>query len=350
MRKFFALNFRTGLLIGCAIALAVAAAAITYERYDTKTLKRTIRREAVFCGVNIGLPGFSNRDDKGNWSGFDVDFCRAIAAAIFDDPNKVTFVPLDAKERFTELGKRRVDVLARNSTWTMSRETEYYLHFAGVSYYDGQGFMVPRANNKNSALELDGGKVCVQGETTTVLNLGDYFRANNMKYEEKKFGTVDDVFKAYESGQCDVLTADVSQLYALRLKLGKPDEHVILPDVISKEPLAPVVRQKDDDWLLLVKWTLFAMINAEELGIDSKNIDQALKSKKPDVMRLVGTEGAYGEELGLTKDWAVRIIRRVGNYGEVYERNVGTGSKLGIPRGLNQLWSAGGILYAPPIR
>ena len=171
-----------------------------------------------------------------------------------------------------------------------------------------------------------------------------------MKYEEKKFGTVDDVFKAYESGQCDVLTADVSQLYALRLKLAKPDEHVILADVISKEPLAPVVRQKDDDWLLLVKWTLFAMINAEELGIDSKNIDEALKSKKPDVMRFVGTEGDYGEELGLTKDWAVRIIRHVGNYGEVYERNVGTGSKLGIPRGLNQLWNAGGILYAPPIR
>ncbi|MEX2035535.1 MAG: amino acid ABC transporter substrate-binding protein, partial [Xanthobacteraceae bacterium] len=333
MRKFFALNFRTGLLIGCVIAIAVAAAAITYERYDTKTLKRTIRRDAVFCGVNTDLPGFSSRDDKGDWSGFDIDFCRAIAAAIFDDPNKVRFLPLDAKERFTELGKRKVDVLARNSTWTMSRETEYYLHFAAVSYYDGQGFMVPRANNKNSALELDGSKVCVQGETTTELNLGDYFRANNMKYEEKKFGTVDDVFKAYASGQCDVLTADVSQLYALRLKLGKPDDHVILPDVISKEPLAPVVRQKDDDWLLLVKWTLFAMINAEELGIDSKNIDQALKSKKPDVMRFVGTEGAYGEELGLTKDWAVRIIRRVGNYGEVYERNVGTGSKLGIPRG-----------------
>jgi general L-amino acid transport system substrate-binding protein len=232
----------------------------------------------------------------------------------------------------------------------MSRETEYYLHFAAVSYYDGQGFLVSRARNANSALELDGSKVCVQNDTTTELNLADYFRANNMKYEVKKFGTVDDVFKGYESGQCDVLTADVAQLYALRQKLGKPAEHVILADVISKEPLAPVVRQKDDDWLLLVKWTLFAMINAEELGIDSKNIAEALKSKKPDVMRFVGTEGAYGEELGLTKDWAVRIIRHVGNYGEVYERNVGSGSKLGIPRGLNQLWNAGGILYAPPIR
>jgi len=350
MRKFFALNFRTGLLIGCAIAVAVAAAAFTYERYDTKTLKRTVRRDAVHCGVNSGLPGFSNVDDKGAWSGFDVDFCRAIAAAIFNDPKKVKFVPLDAKERFTELGKRKVDVLARNSTWTMSRETEYALHFASVSYYDGQGFMVPRSRNISSALELDGSKVCVQSDTTTELNIGDYFGANNIKYQVLKFGTVDDVYKAYESGQCNVLTADVSQLHALRLKLAKAGEHDILPDIISKEPLAPVVRQKDDDWLLIVKWTLFAMVNAEELGINSQNIDQALKSKKPDVMRLVGTEGEYGEELGLTKDWAVRIIRHVGNYGEVFERNVGTGSKLGIPRGLNQLWNAGGILYAPPIR
>ncbi len=350
MRKYFGWDFRTGLLIGCLIAITVTAAAITYERYDTKTLKRTVRRDAVHCGVNTGLPGFSAEDGKGNWSGFDVDFCRAIAAAIFDDPKKVKFVPLDSKERFTELGKRKVDVLARNSTWTMARETEYYLHFAGVSYYDGQGFMVPRARNVDSALALDNSKVCVQAETTTELNLADYFRANNMKYEAKKYGTVDDVFKAYEAGQCDVLTSDVSQLYAMRQRSAKPGDHVILADVISKEPLAPVVRQKDDDWLLLVKWTLFAMINAEELGIDSKNIGEALKSKKPDVMRLVGTEGAYGEELGLTKDWAARIVRHVGNYGEMYERNVGSGSKLGIPRGLNQLWTAGGILYAPPIR
>jgi general L-amino acid transport system substrate-binding protein len=259
-------------------------------------------------------------------------------------------VPLDAKERFVELGKRNVDVLARNSTWTISREAEYALHFAGVSYYDGQGFMVPKSRKAMSALELDGSKVCVQSNTTTELNLGDYFRANNMTHEERKFGTVDDVFNGYASGQCDVLTADISQLYALRLKLSKPGDHDILPDVISKEPLAPVVRHKDDDWLLIVKWTLFAMGNAEELGITSKNIDQALNSTKPDVMRFVGNEGDYGEELDLTKDWAVRIIRHVGNYGEVYERNVGTSSKLGIPRGLNQLWNAGGILYAPPIR
>ena len=348
--NWFVLNFRSGLLIGCAIAVAVGAAAFAYDRYDTKTLKRTIRRDAVYCGVNTGLPGFSSMDDKGVWSGFDVDFCRAIAAAIFDNPAKVKFIPLDAKERFVELQKRKVDVLARNSTWTMSRETDYALHFAGVSYYDGQGFMVPKSRKIDSALELAGSKVCVQTDTTTELNLEDYFGANNIKYQDLKFAKVDEVFGAYQSGQCDTLTADVSQLYALRQNLAKPADHTILPEVISKEPLAPVVRQKDDDWLLIVKWTLFAMLNAEELGINSKNIDAALKSKKPDVMRFVGTADEYGEGLGLTKDWAVRIIRRVGNYGEVYTRNVGTGSKLGIPRGLNQLWNAGGILYAPPIR
>ena len=350
MRKFFALNFRTGLLIGFAVAIAVAAAAITYERYDTQTLKRTVRRDAVLCGVNTGLPGVSAAHEKGNWSGFDVDFCRAIAAAIFDDPTKVRFVPLDANERFTELQKRKVDVLSRNTTWNLSRETNYAVHFAAVNYYDGQGFMVPKARNVEGGLELGGAKVCVQSGTTTELNLADYFRANNMKYQEMKFAKMDDVFKAYDGGQCDVLTTDVSRLYALRLKLSRPNDHVILDDVISKEPLAPVVRQKDDDWFLIVKWTLYAMVNAEELGINSRNIDDALKSKKPDVMRFVGTEGAYGEELGLTKDWAARIIRHVGNYGEVYERNVGIESDLGIPRGLNELWNAGGIMYAPPIR
>jgi general L-amino acid transport system substrate-binding protein len=350
MHRFFPLNFRTGLLIGCVLAIAVAAAAITYVRYDANTLKRTIKRDAVYCGVNTGLLGFASVDDKGNWIGFDVDFCRAIAAAIFNDPRKVKFVPLESTERFTELVKRNIDVLSRNSTWTISRETEHGLQFAAVSYYDGQGFMVPKSRNAGSALELDGTKICVQAETTTAVNTSDYFRANNMKYQEAKFGKVDDVINAYASGQCDVLTADVSQLYAFRLKMPKPSDHSILPDVISKEPLAPVVRQKDDAWLMLVRWTVYAMLNAEELGITSKNIDAALKSKKPDVMRFVGTEGAYGELLGLSNDWAVRIIRHVGNYAEVYERNVGAGSKLGIPRGLNQLWNAGGIQYAPPIR
>jgi general L-amino acid transport system substrate-binding protein len=232
----------------------------------------------------------------------------------------------------------------------MSREADYELNFAGVSYYDGQGFMLRKDRNIDSALELDGSKVCVQADTTTVLNLADYFHANNMKYTEVKLPKLDDVIKAYDSGQCDVLTTDVSQLYAQRQRMSNPADHVILADVISKEPLAPVVRQRDDQWLLIVKWTLYAMLNAEELGVNSKNIDDALKSQKPDVMRLVGTDGNYGEEIGLTRDWAARIIRRVGNYGEVYERNVGTNSKLGIPRGMNELWNNGGIQYAPPIR
>ena len=343
-------TFRGGLLIGLAVAIAVAAGAITYERYDTKTLKRTIRRGDVLCGVNKGLPGFSIPDDKGDWTGFDVDFCRAVAAAIFDDPKKASFLPLAASQRFKELQSRKVDILSRNTTWSMSRETNYDLYFPAVAYYDGQGFILPRSRNIDSALDLNNSKGCVQEGTTTVLNVADHFRANNMKYTEVKFTKLEDVLKAYESGKCDTFTADVSQLYALRLNLIQPSDHVILPDVISKEPLAPVVRQRDDDWMMLVKWTLYAMINAEELGITSKNIDEALKSKKPDVMRLVGTEGAYGEDLGLSKDWAARIIRHVGNYGEVYERNVGEGSKLKIPRGLNSLWSNGGIQYAPPIR
>lgn len=343
-------TFRTGLLIGLMLAVATGAAAITYERYDTKTLKRTIQRDAVLCGVNTGLPGFSSPDEIGSWSGFDVDFCRAVAAAIFDDPKKVTFVPLDANERFKELQARKVDILSRNSTWSMSRETSNDLYFPAVAYYDGQGFMVPKARNIDSALALDGSKVCVQEGTTTQLNLADFFRTNNIKYQELKFARLDEAVKAYESGRCDTFTSDVSQLYSLRPKLAKQAEQTILPDVISKEPLAPVVRQRDDDWMMIVKWTLYAMINAEELGVTSKNIDEALKSKKPDVMRLVGTEGSYGKDLGLTKDWATRIIRHVGNYGEVYERNVGAGSKLGIPRGLNQLWNAGGIQYAPPMR
>ena len=343
-------TFRGGLLIGLAVAVLVGAVAVAYQLYDTRTLKRTIRRGEVLCGVNKGLPGFSIPDDKGKWSGFDVDFCRAVAAAIFDDPSKAKFVPLDANERFRELQSRKVDILSRNSTWNMSREENYDLYFPAVAYYDGQGFMLPRSRNIDTALSLDGSKVCVQASTTTALNLADYFKANNMKYEEMKFPQLDEAVKAYEAGKCDTFTADVSQLHALRINLAKPNDHTILPDVISKEPLAPVVRQRDDDWMMIVKWTLYAMLNAEELGVNSKNIDEALKSKKPEVMRLVGNEGNYGEDLGLTRDWAARIIRHVGNYGEMYERNVGSESKLHIPRGLNQLWNAGGIQYAPPIR
>ncbi|MGB3865752.1 MAG: amino acid ABC transporter substrate-binding protein [Xanthobacteraceae bacterium] len=332
------------------VVLAAVAAFAAPGNADAQMLKAVKDRGHLICGVSTGLPGFSNADDKGVWSGLDVDLCRAVAAAVFDDASKVKYVPLNAEDRFKALQAGTIDLLSRNSTWTMSREAEFNLSFAAVNYYDGQGFMVRKSANKDSALELDNSKVCVQSGTTTQLNLGDYFRTNNMKFQEMAFPNMTDTLKAYDSGTCDVFTSDVSQLYAERLQLSAPNDHVILPDVISKEPLGPAVRQGDGQWLDIVKWSHFAMLNAEELGVTSKNIDEALKSQKPDVKRLVGAEGAYGERIGLTRDWAVRIIRQVGNYAESYDRNVGTASKLGIPRGLNHLWSEGGIQYAPPIR
>jgi general L-amino acid transport system substrate-binding protein len=331
-----------GLLGIASVAGASPAAA--------QTLKAVKDRGTLNCGVSEGLYGFSARDEKGAWAGFDVDMCRAIAAAVFNDATKVNFVPLDASTRFRSLQQGNIDVLSRNSTWTMSRETELGLIFTGITYYDGQGFLIPRSLNKDSALDLDGVKVCVQIGTTTELNLADHFRTNKMKFETVASQTVDDAMKGYESGRCNVFTADVSSLHAIRLRLAKPEGHVILPDVISKEPLGPAVRQGDMQWFNIVRWVNFAMINAEELGVNSQNIGDALKSEKPDVKRLVGSEGSYGEQMGLTKDWAVRIVRQVGNYGEVFERNVGVGSRLAIPRGINQLWNVGGIQYAPPIR
>jgi len=332
-------------VFGVAFALGFAVAPACAQ-----TLKTVKDRGSLLCGVSQGIAGFSLPDDKGNWSGLDVEFCRAIAAAIFNDASKVKFVPLSSKDRFTALQSNAIDVLSRNSTWTSSRDTSLGLNFAAVNYYDGQGFMVRKALKVNSALELNGASVCTQTGTTTELNLADYFRSNNMKYEVIAFATADETIKAYDGGRCDVFTTDVSQLYAERLKLTNINDHVILPEIISKEPLGPVVRHGDDQWFDIVKWVHFAMINAEELGVSSKNIDEALKSNQPEIRRLVGTEGAYGEQLGLTKDWVVRIVKQVGNYGESFERNVGTGSKLGISRGLNRLWTKGGIQYAPPIR
>jgi general L-amino acid transport system substrate-binding protein len=317
---------------------------------SAQTLKDVRARGALVCGVNEGLPGFSYVDERGAWSGFDVDFCRAIAAAIFGDPNKVRMAPLSADARFQALKDGKIDVLSRNSTWTMGRETEFGLTFVGVTYYDGQGFLVPRAMRINSALELDGAKVCVQSGTTTIDNLADYFGSNHMSLQEVVSSSTDESIKNYDAGLCSVLTSDLSQLYALRLRLAKPRDHVILPDVISKEPLGPVVRDNDLQWIEIVKWVYFAMINGEELGVSSKTIGQAMQSQKPDVMRLVGTSGNFGEEIGLTNAWAANIIRAVGNYGEVFDRNLGAKSPLAIPRGLNQLWTAGGIQYAPPIR
>jgi general L-amino acid transport system substrate-binding protein len=267
-----------------------------------------------------------------------------------DDASKVRYVPLNAENRFAALQSDAVDVLSRNTTWTMSREIELKLVFPATTYFDGQGFLVRKSRNATSALELNDVKVCVEGGTTTELNLADYFSTNNMTFERITFASDAEAVKAYDAARCDVLTSDVSQLHAERLSLARPDDHTILPDVISKEPLGPAVRQGDEQWANIVKWTVFALINAEELGVSSASIDEAVKSKKQEVMRLVGTEGNFGEQAGLTRDWAVRIVRSVGNYAQIFERNVGVESKLGIPRGLNHLWSNGGILYAPPIR
>jgi general L-amino acid transport system substrate-binding protein len=332
------------------VAVALAAASLhAGTAAAAQTLDAVKQRGTLVCGVSEGILGFSAPTDKG-WAGFDVDLCRALAAAIFGDAGKVRYVSLTANDRFTALRSGTIDVLSRNSTWTMSRETELKLVFPAITYFDGQGFLVRRTLPAASSLELDNAKVCVQSGTTTELNLVDYFRANHMRLQAVEFESATEAARAYDAGRCDVFTSDVSQLYAERLGLAKPDDHVILPDIISKEPLGPAVRQGDEQWADIVKWTVFALINAEELGVSSATIEQATTSAKPEVKRLVGTDGNFGEQMGLTKDWAARIVRQVGNYGEVFERNVGTESRLGIPRGLNHLWSTGGILYAPPIR
>jgi general L-amino acid transport system substrate-binding protein len=330
--------------------LALAAALAFGGAAEAQTLKTVQDRGSLICGVNQGLEGFAVKDASGQWSGFDVDFCRALAAAILNDPSKVQYVPVSASERFDALKNKQIDVLSRNSTWTMGREGDYGIVFAGVTYYDGQAFLVPKSRNAQSALELDGSKVCVQPGTTTEPNFTDFFEANHMKYETVHEGSVAEMITAYQAGQCNVLTTDESGLFAIREQLSKPGEHMILPDVISKEPLGPVVRQDDAQWFNIVKWVNFAMLDAEELGVSSKTLGDALQSQKPAVKRLVGTEGDFGKPLGLSPDWAARVIRAVGNYGEVFDRNVGVDSKLGIPRGLNELWNNGGIQYAPPIR
>jgi general L-amino acid transport system substrate-binding protein len=329
------------------VALVVAVAA---QSASAQTLKAVKDRGMLNCGANGTLAGFGLPDAQGKWAGLDVDFCRAIAAAVLNDADKVKFVPLSAKDRFTALQSGEVDVLARNTTWTSSRDTSLGLNFTGVNYYDGQGFMVRKTLKVNSALELNGAAICVQQGTTTELNLADYFAASKMQLKTVTFATANEAVKAYDAGRCDAYTTDASALYAERLRVATPNDHIILPEIISKEPLGPAVRHGDDQWFDVVKWTLFAMIDAEELAISSKTLDEALKSTNPEIKRFVGTEGNFGEQLGLTKDWAVRIVKLVGNYGESFERNVGQGSPLKIERGLNKLWNKGGIQYAPPIR
>ena len=315
------------------------------------TLDAVKKKGFVQCGVSDGLPGFSYVDAQGRYLGIDVDVCRAVAAAVFGDASKVKYSPLTAKERFTALQSGEVDVLSRNTTWTSSRDSAMGLNFTGVTYYDGQGFLVNKSLGVASAKELDGATVCVQAGTTTELNLSDYFRSNGLKYTPITYDTSDESAKSLESGRCDVLTSDQSQLYAQRIKLAQPDEYVVLPEVISKEPLGPLVRQGDEEWFDIVRWTLFAMLNAEELGVDSKNVERIAKeTKNPDVARLLGTEGEYGKDLQLPRDWAVRIVKQVGNYAEIFDRNVGAGSELKIERGLNALWNQGGVQYAPPVR
>ncbi|MEJ2310546.1 MAG: amino acid ABC transporter substrate-binding protein [Gammaproteobacteria bacterium] len=335
------------------VSTVALAAAMTFSAaaHAGATLDAVKKKGHVQCGVTTGLAGFSQSNDKGEWTGIDVDTCRAVAAAVFGDANAVKFTPLTAKERFTALQSGEIDMLSRNTTWTLTRDTNLGLNFAGVNYYDGQGFLVSKNLGVKSATELDGAAVCIQAGTTTELNLADYFRSQGMKYTPITFDRSEETIKAFEAGRCDVLTSDQSQLYALRIQLAKPDSAMVLPEVVSKEPLGPVVRNGDEDWFKIVRWSLFAMLNAEELGITSENIDEMKEnSEDPNVRRLIGLEGIKGQGLGLSDDWAYNIVKQVGNYSEVFERTVGSGSALGISRGLNALWKDGGIQYAPPIR
>jgi general L-amino acid transport system substrate-binding protein len=337
--------------LAATLALAIAIGLGTQAAFaDSATLKAVKDRGMLNCGANGQLAGFGVPDPQGNWTGFDVDFCRALAAAIFNDPTKVKFVPLTAANRFTALQSGEIDVLSRNTTWTMERDTTLGVDFAAVNFYDGQGFMVRKSLKVNSALELNGASVCVQQGTTTELNLSDYFRQNHMSLKSVTFATLDEAIKAYDSSRCDAFTTDSSGLYGSRLQLADPNANIVLPEIISKEPLSPAVRQGDDSWEDLVRWTHFAMVDAEELGVNQHNVDDMVKSDAPDIRRLLGVEGQFGTALGLSNDWAYRIVKLVGNYGESFERNVGQGSPLKIARGLNALWTKGGLQYGLPIR
>jgi general L-amino acid transport system substrate-binding protein len=304
----------------------------------------------VQCGVTGGVPGFSAPDSNNVWSGLEVDFCRAVAAAIFDNPDAVRFTSLTSQERFTALSAGEIDILSRTTTWTMSRDTQLGINFIGTMFYDGQGFMVRKEDNINSALDLSGAAVCIESGTTTELNAADYFAANKLDFNTVVFVDQDEVVKAYEDGRCDVYTTDSSALAAERSKLADPSAHIILPEIISKEPLGPVVRQGDDLWFKIARWTYYALLEAEELGVTQANVDEMLGSDNPAIKRLLGVEGDFGTPMGLTADWAYRIVKHIGNYSETYERHVGPSTPIGLARGLNALWKDGGIQYAPPIR
>ena len=333
------------------VITAALAAAFTVPAHAGKTLDAIKARGQLVCGVNEGLAGFSAADSQGKWSGLDVDACKAMAAAILGDANKVKWVPLNAQQRFTALQSGEIDVLSRNTTWTLTRDASLGLVFTGVTYYDGQGFMVPAKLNLKSATQLKGATVCVQSGTTTEKNLTDFSRANNLNIKPVVFEKVEAATSAYFAGRCIAYTTDASGLASVRNKEAKtPTDHVILPDLISKEPLGPSVRRGDDEFFTIVKWVGFALIEAEDYGITQANVDKMMTSENPAVGRLLGSTEDTGKLLGLDKAWAANAIKAVGNYGEMFERNVGPKSPLGLPRGLNNLWSKGGIMYAPPVR
>lgn len=314
------------------------------------TLENVKSRGHLICGVSTALPGFSRQNAKGEWEGIDVEYCQALAAAVLGDKTKVIYLPLTAKKRFTALQSGKIDVLARNTSWTLQRDVSLGLHFVGVNYYDGQGFMVKKTLGVTSTRDLNGTSICVQSATTSEHNLADYFHRHGMKYNLVVFDTAIQTAKAFDSGRCDVLTTDQSGLYALRLSLTDPSSATMLPEIISKEPLGPFVRQGDDTWFNIARWTLFTLLNAEEYGITSKNIDAMKKSSEPHILRILGLQEPNGNSLGLPDDWRYQIIKQVGNYGEIFERTVGQASPLKISRGINALWNAGGLMYAPPVR
>jgi general L-amino acid transport system substrate-binding protein len=329
-------------------AAVLFAVFLSQTAFAQSTFDAVKAKGFVQCGVNTGVPGFSAPDSKGAWRGIDVDLCRAVAAAVLGDHTKVRYTPLTAQQRFTALQSGEVDILSRNTTWTITRDTSLGLNFVGVNYYDGQGFMVSKKLNVKSAKQLNGATVCVQPGTTTELNLADYFRANRMTFKPVVIEKLEEVLNAYFAGRCDVFTTDHSGLISLRAsRAPNPADHVILPEIISKEPLGPAVRHGDDRWFDIVKWSLFAMIEAEEMGLTSKNIDQQASSQNPSIQRFVGTTGDIGKMLGVDNRWALNIVKQVGNYGESFDANL---KELGFERGLNRLWNQGGIMYAPPIR
>ncbi|MBY4606597.1 amino acid ABC transporter substrate-binding protein [Rhizobium sp. 9T] len=329
--------------LGLSTVLCATAAQAT-------TLENVQKNGVLTCGTNAATAGFSLPDNDGKWTGFVVDYCRAVAAAVLGDAKKVKFIPLTPKDRFTALQSGEIDILAHNATWTSSRDSTLGILFAGTYFYDGQGFMVRKSDNIGAIKDLNGASICVTQGTTTELNIADYFRAQNITYTSVGFADEESVVKAFEEGRCDAMSADSSTLNASRMRMAKPDDSVVLPDLISKEPLGPVVRQGDDQWFNIAKWTLYILVAAEEFGVTSQNVDEMKSSANPNIGRLLGVEGSIGKDFGLKDTWTADVIKQVGNYGEIFDRSIGKDSPLKISRGANDLWNKGGLQYAPPIR